>query len=566
MQMYGKLVLILPDGDEQSFELAKTEVVIGRGVESDIVLADGRVSRAHARLECGPSGCYLVDLGSANGSFLNGGRVERARLSPGDMLKLGSASLRFDTGLEEELPNVTMIDNMADLEHTFARETVSMTLYETARPRLVINMPGRTWEVPLDAERTVIGRQLENSVVIEHPKVSRQHAQVEHRKGEYVLRDLGSTNGTWFGGQAISEHVLADGDTFQIGEARLVYKAPYTLENLTISAPILKGSLSPSLTPVVFVPGLMGSELWADGERVWPNVRNIFTQPEILALPETKYQLKPGGIVNEVVIVPNLIKQEQYNRLGDFLVGSLGYERDVNLFEFGYDWRQDVRDSARRLAEQIEAWKIPPPFVILAHSLGSLVTRYYVERLGGKNVVERVVFMGGPHYGVPRAVANLILKVDLLPFGLLGDRLRKVLVTFPSLYQILPIYDCVFDQNGDPIRVLKDETWLPEEMRPHLQQAYQFRKEVGSGLSVPSLSIFGYGIKTTNRVTIHRGASGEWQKVDLVVEESGDQTIPDASTILEGSEIHPVQQYHGSLFVDNDVKMRLKLELSGLRR
>ena len=85
MQMYGKLVLILPDGDEQSFELAKTEVVIGRGVESDIVLADGRVSRAHARLECGPSGCYLVDLGSANGSFLNGGRVERARLSPGDM-------------------------------------------------------------------------------------------------------------------------------------------------------------------------------------------------------------------------------------------------------------------------------------------------------------------------------------------------------------------------------------------------------------------------------------------------------------------------------------------------
>ncbi len=32
--------------------------------------------------------------------------------------------------------------------------------------------------------------------------------------------------------------------------------------------------------------------------------------------------------------------------------------------------------------------------------------------------------------------------------------------------------------------------------------------------------------------------------------------------MLEGSEIHPVQQYHGSLFVDNDVKMRLKLELT----
>ena len=38
--------------------------------------------------------------------------------------------------------------------------------------------------------------------------------------------------------------------------------------------------------------------------------------------------------------------------------------------------------------------------------------------------------------------------------------------------------------------------------------------------------------------------------------------IPDHSAILDGSEIHPVQQYHGSLFVDNDMKMRLKLELT----
>jgi hypothetical protein len=43
---------------------------------------------------------------------------------------------------------------------------------------------------------------------------------------------------------------------------------------------------------------------------------------------------------------------------------------------------------------------------------------------------------------------------------------------------------------------------------------------------------------------------------------AGDSTIPEHSAVLPGSEIHPVQQYHGSLFVDNDVKMRLKLELT----
>jgi hypothetical protein len=93
----------------------------------------------------------------------------------------------------------------------------------------------------------------------------------------------------------------------------------------------------------------------------------------------------------------------------------------------------------------------------------------------------------------------------------------------------------------------------------------QLTSEVGPRLSIPSLSIYGYGIKTVSRVNIQRSSSGDWQHVDLITEEAGDQTIPDISTILEGSEIHPVQQHHGSLFIDNDVKMRLKLELTGLR-
>ena len=57
-------------------------------------------------------------------------------------------------------------------------------------------------------------------------------------------------------------------------------------------------------------------------------------------------------------------------------------------------------------------------------------------------------------------------------------------------------------------------------------------------------------------------ALGKITKVDYRSERNGDSTILEFSTVLEGSEIHPVQQYHGSLFVDNDVKMRLKVELT----
>jgi hypothetical protein len=55
---------------------------------------------------------------------------------------------------------------------------------------------------------------------------------------------------------------------------------------------------------------------------------------------------------------------------------------------------------------------------------------------------------------------------------------------------------------------------------------------------------------------------GKLREIVYKLEPSGDSTIPEQSAVLPGSEIHPVQQYHGSLFVDNDVKMRLKLELT----
>jgi hypothetical protein len=42
---------------------------------------------------------------------------------------------------------------------------------------------------------------------------------------------------------------------------------------------------------------------------------------------------------------------------------------------------------------------------------------------------------------------------------------------------------------------------------------------------------------------------------------SGDSSVPESSSVLPRTEIHPVQQYHGALFNDKDVKMRLKLEL-----
>jgi hypothetical protein len=79
----------------RTFELASRTNSLGRGMQNTLVLADSHVSRFHARIDLEEHGFVLVDLGSANGTFVGGRRVTRHPLEPGDRLQLGSSLLEF---------------------------------------------------------------------------------------------------------------------------------------------------------------------------------------------------------------------------------------------------------------------------------------------------------------------------------------------------------------------------------------------------------------------------------------------------------------------------------------
>jgi pSer/pThr/pTyr-binding forkhead associated (FHA) protein len=466
-----------------------------------------------------------------------------------------------DTTDETATYRTAWVDMAQLLNEDVELESVSTTiLRDTRLPHLVVHLPDRTWEVQFSQESMTVGRGEANDITLPDESVSHCHALIERQGDDYVIRDAGGRNGLWLGKRRLQEHKLRDGDVVSLGRARLVFKGGFSSDELTlIGPPRIDGK--PARRPVVFVPGLMGSELWLGSERLWPDARTIVANPEIYCFPGDS-RIQARGILNDVVIVPNIIQLRQYSGLGDYLVADLGYTRGKDLLEFGYDWRHDVRLSAQCLAEAIEGWPVKGPITIIGHSLGTLVTRYYVEKLGGKRFVERIILMGGPHYGTPGGLAAILAGPGLLPFGLGDERLRAVLATFPSAYQILPVYPCVFDQNGNQVDVLEDESWLPEPQRPYLRAARSFRRELGTVSSVPAVSIFGYGLKTKLRVQIQRQPNEPWHRVDFVEDTAGDQSVPSGSAVLKDSEIHPVFQEHGSLYVDDGVRMRLKVELT----
>ncbi len=92
-----KCQLVIVDGPSRGKKLAldKNLTKIGKRDTNDLVISDKTVSRNHLEIEYASDSFLLRDLGSTNGTFLNGSRVREAYLAPGDVIKVGNTTLEF---------------------------------------------------------------------------------------------------------------------------------------------------------------------------------------------------------------------------------------------------------------------------------------------------------------------------------------------------------------------------------------------------------------------------------------------------------------------------------------
>ncbi|MFA9445180.1 FHA domain-containing protein [Egicoccus sp. AB-alg6-2] len=91
----GMLVVVRGPNAGARFLLDHDPVTVGRHPDSDIFLDDVTVSRRHAELGVGPEGALVRDLGSLNGSYVNGERVDERLLATGDEVQIGRFKLLF---------------------------------------------------------------------------------------------------------------------------------------------------------------------------------------------------------------------------------------------------------------------------------------------------------------------------------------------------------------------------------------------------------------------------------------------------------------------------------------
>ena len=250
---------------------------------------------------------------------------------------------------------------------------------------------------------------------------------------------------------------------------------------------------------VILLPGITGSvlanragkDVWApSGGAIWRAISSFGGSIEGLELAGDDIDdgVTAPRLVADVTIVPGLIKIDGYSRIRDYLVAQLGLVEGQNFYAFPYDWRRDNRVNAKRLEAQAMSWlqhwradsgHADAKLVLIGHSMGGLIARYFIECLGGWQHTRTLLTLGTPHRGSLSAVGFLVdgMKKGIGPLGL---DLSPLLRSLTSVYQLLPIYPCVAS-GGAPLQRVAEAAQaglLPHVDATRAAAARAFHQEV----------------------------------------------------------------------------------------
>jgi hypothetical protein len=250
---------------------------------------------------------------------------------------------------------------------------------------------------------------------------------------------------------------------------------------------------------VVCLPGITGSVLRKDGRDVWNISGGAFISALTTlggSIADLKLESDPPDVddlgdgitapelIRDVHLIPGLWKIDGYSKMLRHIEQTFDVTRGQNFFEFPYDWRRDNRVAARRLqrqsAEWLRAWRASSgvadaKLVLVGHSMGGIVSRYFLECLEGWRDTRTLVTFGTPYRGSLNALETLVngKKIKFLD-------LTEVARSFTAIYQLLPTYPCYVEGGAGPARV--DEADIPNLDPTKAKAALDFHREIATAV------------------------------------------------------------------------------------
>jgi pimeloyl-ACP methyl ester carboxylesterase len=258
---------------------------------------------------------------------------------------------------------------------------------------------------------------------------------------------------------------------------------------------------------VIILPGILGSVLQKDGKDLWGATKGVIWDvltSQGKSLNALKIQqddpdaenlddgIKAVRLVEDVSIIPGLFKVDGYTRTSRMITENFSNviqgdiyqdpdDRPANFYHFPYDWRRDNRAAAkilqRLLNKRLKCWREHSgnpnaKVILLAHSMGGLVSRYYLEVLGGWQDCKALFTFGTPYRGSLNAV-------DFLANGYKQSfiDLTEVMRSLTAVYQLLPRYKALKIGN-EFYRIAESPVDLPNIDRVKALDALKFHNTI----------------------------------------------------------------------------------------
>ncbi len=231
------LVISEPRQPERRFDLGPDDVIIGRSSESDLCLPNVSVSRRHARLRVKRGGVSVEDLGSNNGTELNGEEIQgRRTLSSGDTLRVGKYTLVYLIEVDMSPTRALQVEEMAPYQPMLGASTAHSTHVISAalRKKLVeaekrcqnavlvqANDPTRRWRPGADEVTIGPGGKIPVSIFMARTPV----AKLQWNGNGHVVHKTGMLGKVLINGNKPQEgRILDHGDEITVGKLKLKYE------------------------------------------------------------------------------------------------------------------------------------------------------------------------------------------------------------------------------------------------------------------------------------------------------------------------------------------------------